>query len=145
LCLKLILEVAHYFYMEFECTKTIFIWGTNIAWVIRSSVELLEWLSVMLLMEQNENFLCLKFIIEVAHFSYMEFECTKIIFIWGINIAWVIRSIAELSKLPSVMLLMDLNKNFCAQHSFWRPPINPMWSLNAEKYIHLGHIPTSPG
>jgi hypothetical protein len=58
----------------------------------------------------------------------------------GLYIPWVIRPRDELSKLPSVMLLMELNDNFCVQCSFWRPPNNHILSLNAEHIFIWGLI-----
>ena len=34
---------------------------------------------------------------------------------------------------------MDSSENFSAQWSFWRPHINPIWSLPSRKYTSLGH------
>jgi hypothetical protein len=52
---------------------------------------------------------------------YME----KYIFVWCLNIAWVIRSRAELLEFPSVILLMELKGNCCVE----RPPIILTWNM----------------
>ena len=56
----------------------------------------------------------------------------------------VIRARAQFPWSPDGPFKSDLSFIFCAQNSFWRPSINPTWSLHLEKYYSLGDKQSSP-
>jgi hypothetical protein len=124
-CSEFILDVGHYSYIEFAPRKMYHFGALDSSSIINFKRRKMKGVPFDRFNRVKWKLFCSEFILDVGHYSYIEFAPRKIFHSWALDSSSIINFKRRKMKGNPFVCSIELSRNFFAQNSFWMLAIIP--------------------
>jgi hypothetical protein len=124
-CSEFILDVGHYSYIEFSPRKMYHSWALDSSSIINFKRRKMKGVPFVRFNRVERIFFCSEFLLDVGHYSYVEFAPQKIYHSRALDSSSIINFTRRKMKGVPFVRFNKIERNFFAQNSFWMLAIIP--------------------